>query len=114
MAELQDQARTQIIEDILSERTRQIEVEGFNEAHDDQHGFSELARAAAVYATYAALPEFDREQGKKFGPHHYGALMLWPWEAAYFKLSDPRRDMIKAAALLVAEIERLDRLEGRP
>lgn len=36
---------------------------------------------------------------------------MWPWPASSpFKPSDPRRDLIKAAALIVAEIERLDRM----
>ena len=35
----------------------------------------------------------------------------WPWGASTFKPSDDRRrDMVKAAALLLAEIERLDRV----
>jgi len=35
----------------------------------------------------------------------------WPikWMAAWFKPTDPRRDLVKAGALCIAEIERLDR-----
>ncbi|NKJ43681.1 hypothetical protein [Novosphingobium sp. SG720] len=71
------------------------------------HG--ELARAASTFAVYAALPELDRENAREFGPHHYGQQMVWPWDDEHFKLTNPRRDLIKAAALIVAEIERLDR-----
>lgn len=48
--------------------------------------------------------------------HGYGAITLaplepWPWEAQWWKCAHPRRTLVKAAALLIAEIERLDRLE---
>jgi hypothetical protein len=68
-----------------------------------------LPRAASVYALYAGLPLLDRVHAKNFGPHHFGAHVLWPWDDEWFKLTDPRRDLIKAAALIIAEIERLDR-----
>jgi hypothetical protein len=39
---------------------------------------------------------------------------IWPWPLLQFRPSDDRRrNLIRAAALLVAEIERLDRAEGR-
>jgi hypothetical protein len=34
---------------------------------------------------------------------------LWPWHDDWWKPKDRRRDLIRAAALIVAEIERLDR-----
>ena len=41
--------------------------------------------------------------------------ILWPWDEKWFKRSpDNRRlELIKAAALIIAEIERLDRKESR-
>jgi len=33
----------------------------------------------------------------------------WPWNMVWWKPKNYRRDLVKAAALLVAEIERLDR-----
>lgn len=98
-----------VLAEIRDERARQVEHEGFNSAHDDSHLFGELPRAASVYALYASLPELDREHAKQFGPNHYGAQMLWPWDLHWLKLADPRRDLIKAAALIVAEIQRIDR-----
>ena len=33
----------------------------------------------------------------------------WPWNEAAWKPKDARRDLVRTAALIVAEIERLDR-----
>lgn len=85
-----------IIEEIAAERARQIAVEGWTPEHDDQHSGGELARAAACYAA---------------GDHQNG---LWPWHEDWWKPSTRRRDLIKAAALLVAEIERRDRGPQEP
>lgn len=37
----------------------------------------------------------------------------WPWGAEWWKPKEPRRDLVRAGALIIAEIERLDRREGR-
>jgi hypothetical protein len=38
----------------------------------------------------------------------------WPWDLKWWKPTTPRRDLVKAAALIVAEIERLDRAALAP
>lgn len=86
-------------QDVLAERRRQIEGEGWTPEHDDEHGNAEMALAAAGYAINAFRPMPT--------PAH------WPWDLSWWKPSTPRRDLIKAAALLIAEIERIDRAEGR-
>lgn len=98
-----------ILAEIGDERTRQILSEGYDHQHDDAHDDFELARAASVLTTYATMPEIDRWVAVRHGPRLYGAELLWPWDLEHFKLTNPRRDLIKAAALIVAEIERLDR-----
>jgi hypothetical protein len=42
-------------------------------------------------------------------------LEIWPssWGAHWLKDTAPRRDLVKAGALILAEIERLDRAEAR-
>ncbi len=104
--------RIKIGNEIIDERFRVIADEGYTTAHDDTHKHGELARAAAVYAMFAGLPDLDRQHAQKFGPALYGSNVLWPWDLAYFKLTNPRRDLIKAAALIMAEIERLDRVHA--
>lgn len=87
--------RKEIIHAIWKEREQQEEREGYAAAHDDTHVDDELAKAAAVYALGSDYPEVTE---------------IWPFypEEPKFK-PDRRRDLIRAAALLVAELERLER-----
>jgi hypothetical protein len=98
-----------VMEDIYAERRRQVDSEGWTPEHDDSHSRGELARAAASYA-YAGSVTTGRkailgqpESGTDFH------LRLWPWDWKWWKPTNRRRDLVKAAALIVAEIERLDR-----
>ena len=95
------------IEDVLAERRRQVEAEGWTPDHDAAHHQGELAGAAACYAMHElsfTIPNI------KLG-HAVAVLVkdLWPWAASWWKPTDRRRNLVKAAALLIAEIERLDR-----
>ena len=91
------------IELIAEERQRQIEVEGYTPDHDDQHGYGELAMAAMCYAM---LPIWRPAEMAPLG---------WPWSSpepmnGFKPTPDDRiRELVKAAALCVAEIERLQR-----
>ncbi len=89
--------------DVLAERRRQIEVKGWTPEHDDTHDAGEIARAGACYALMTAgfSPYGDivsRAQPRGWGP---------------FKLGIARDMLVKAAALLIAEIERIDRRAAR-
>jgi hypothetical protein len=81
--------------DVLAERKRQVEVEGWTPEHDDEHSNGDLAQAAAFYALV--------------GQEHEGCRIVWPWEESWMKICDNRRNLVKAGALILAEIERLDR-----
>ena len=83
--------------DVQAERRRQITAEGWTPEHDDEHDGGELADAAACYALSAA------------GWSTYAARERWPWPLEWWKPSTARRDLVKACALGLAEIERLDR-----
>lgn len=85
---------------VIAERYRQIEVEGFDLAHDDDaHVTGELARAGAGYASDALMI------------HRNGSVpRCWPWGREWYKPRDFRRDLVRAAALILAEGERFDRL----
>lgn len=83
--------------DILTERQRQISAEGWTPAHDDQHGDGSLASAAACYAMAGAYRNYE--------PREH-----WRWNDSWWKpSSDPRRNLEKAGALILAEMERIDR-----
>ena len=86
------------VEEIAAERKRQIESEGWTAEHDDQNANGSMALAAAAYAMNSS----------------YKGERIWPWSIAWWKPTERRRDLIKAGALIVAEIERLDRLAGTP
>lgn len=87
------------IDDIAAERRRQIEDEGWTAEHDDEHDNGEMAIAAACYAG-------DR---RKF---NMAAPPAWPWSTLWWKPKDRRSDLVRAGALIAAEIDRLDRASG--
>lgn len=89
------------LRDIAAERARQVEVEGRSAAHDDNYPSGELARAGACYALHAGVDLGEETPA------------FWPWDRAWWKPKSARRDLVRAAALIVAEIDRGDRLNGR-
>lgn len=102
-------AVTHAARDVLAERRRQIEAEGWTPEHDDKHDKAEIARAAASYV----LQYVSSQTWFALSSQARGVIgWLWPWDAEWFKPSGGRRDLVKAAALLLAEIERLDRKEA--
>lgn len=95
------------VNDVINERFRQILEEGFNAAHDDEHNAGELCSAASAYAIYAGdqIHPLSMGDGFRDGSIPDG----WLWDASWWKPKTPRENLIKAAALIIAEIERLDR-----
>ncbi|MDK4713018.1 hypothetical protein [Rhizobium sp. CNPSo 4039] len=84
------------IADVLDERRRQIDVEGFTADHDDRYENDELVLAAVSYALYTTFPD-------DIPPRQ------WPFPLEWWKPKDERRDLVRAAALIVARIEQIDR-----
>lgn len=80
--------------DVLGERQRQQQEEGCSLAHDDAYRGEELRWAAVCYALYM----------KQQNPPAF-----WPWPPECWKPRDRRANLVRAAALLIAEIERIDR-----
>lgn len=93
---------SQALIDVIAERRRQIETEGFDASHDDMATKGQLATAAACYAFQAGA------RGRNFtdDPEPIG---IWPWDRIWWKPAPFRRMLVKAAGLIIAEIERLDR-----
>ena len=86
---------------IAAERERQVTQEGWSPEHDDEHDDFELTAAALCYALRATGTDFG---GPPPGP------VPWPWDASWWKPSDdPIRNLVKAGALIAAEIDRLQR-----
>jgi len=117
---------------ISEERVRQVAVEGYDSAHDDAHSQGELAMAACCYAGPHKIYEMIKT------PRGVAFVDPWPFspveaERGYFDW-DKRKQfakgniplahedmsmeqrielLIKAGALIAAEIDRLKRLEDR-
>lgn len=90
---------------ILRERLRQIQKEGWTKEHDDAHVGNELLGAARAYALVAYHPNIF---GEDFPPTSFPSK----WDKKWWKPSkDPKRNLVKAGALIAAEIDRLLRKE---
>ncbi|MBB3997256.1 hypothetical protein [Aureimonas pseudogalii] len=83
--------------DVLAERRRQVEVEGWSAEHDDRQHPCALSSAAACYAL--------ADPNNTVKP----PSMLWPWDATAWKPRDERSNLVRAGALILADIERLGR-----
>ncbi|KKK78159.1 hypothetical protein LCGC14_2846350 [marine sediment metagenome] len=92
---------------IAEERQRQVEQEGWTAKHDNMHRGFELSKAGAAYALDVA------------GERVF-AKTVWPWANEYWKPTiknnernedDDIRQLVKAGALIVAEIDRLQRFQ---
>lgn len=88
--------------DVQAERRRQVEAEGWTPEHDDAHSYGQMARAAACYALAGSSAPND-------GTAALLVSLAWPWDEQWWKPTSTRRDLVKACALALAEIERLDR-----
>ncbi|EOV9395190.1 hypothetical protein ACT3GY_001699 [Salmonella enterica] len=90
------QPLTDALRDVIAERQRQISVKGWTPEHDDTYIGCELAAAAISYIEPVEAENY------------------WPadWHDGSFRPSDYRCNLVKATALLVAELERLDRISA--
>jgi len=92
------------VRDVLAERQRQVTDERFSPERDDAYTGGQLAAAGAAYAIIA------HEMAES------SSVVLptcWPWDACWLKPSTPRRNLVKAGALIIAEIQRIDRAARR-
>lgn len=104
---------SQAAQDVLAERRRQIYGEGWTKKHDAEHDGGELACAGAAYALAAGDLLHPQSQGDGQFTQDNPPSMWPPTWRGWWKPGLPRRMLIKATALLLAEIERGDR-EGWP
>lgn len=81
---------------IAMERQRQQMEEGFGQSHDADHDCDELICAAMAYLEYAICPG-----------HPTGVPKIWPWEREWWKPKDRKRNLIRAGALIAAELDRM-------
>lgn len=98
-------ARDRAWQDVVAERKRQRSMEGYDDHHDDAHDDFCLSYAAIAYIR-DAVARGAGESGFVQGPPEE-----WPWSNGDWKPKEIRRNLVISAALLLAEIERLDRIE---
>lgn len=99
------QSAADIIQKAVCERMRQLKALGWTTEHDDEHVSEELAGLAAFYALPEAARYWDATStgyGKRLGD----AILPQGWFA---DSCDRRQELTKAIALLVAEVQRMDR-----
>lgn len=94
---------------IREERLRQIEVEGYSAAHDSEHEDGALAAAAfhMIEAYFDSMPDL--------AGRIRGSSTLWedhPWMHELYEKSGGVRALVVAGALIAAEIDRLNRMNG--
>lgn len=90
---------------IAEERRRQIKQENYPANWDySVNGHGELCLAAAAYALNAASAQVEHPKAGE-------PPVFWPWLPHNWKPKGPMRDLVRAGALIAAEIDRLKRLE---
>lgn len=111
------------IELIAEERQRQISVEGWSPEHDQEHVLGELAQAAACYALPSQRVVMSQppvvNNPRSVDEVEYGIYeetkpgqIHWPFETEWYKRTPDNRvrELVKAGALIAAEIDRLQHL----
>ena len=88
--------------DVAIERSRQISEKGYDQTYDDTHKNGQLIYAAIPFAA-AALP--GECAVNDYPPE-------WPFPEPFKKKSTQRENLKIAAALLIAEYDRLGRIEA--
>lgn len=88
---------------IASERDRQITEEKFNAEHDKGWTDGQLAWAAVSYIIWSQLTYRYRRSSLA----HLDPIKLWPWDISWFKPESYLKTLIKAGALIAAEIDRV-------
>lgn len=108
-AERYPDAPPTVLDEIVAERRRQVEVEGWTPEHDDaEHDAGEFAGAASAYALNAACVLHPLNGTPMDQPPE-----SWTFERAWWKPKSPREDLVRAGALILAEIEKMDREAAR-
>lgn len=95
---------------VKAEREKQINKHGYTSEHDDKHWDGSIADAAACYAaTGSVYLKYELTDGS------FNYPPLFPWNHEWLKKEEKTRkeQIITACAMLMAEYERLERLEAK-
>jgi hypothetical protein len=89
---------------IAAERERQVSVESWSAEHDDVYVSGSLVRAAVAYLMQAIGGDQSGEQIRRW----------WPWSFDFWKPKSALCDLVRAGALIAAEIDRRLRAGEKP
>ncbi len=93
----------------IAERQRQIASEGYDSLHDDEHVNGELLAVARLYYQ-RAIGQTLQMRDVRFDQGEVALVdrvpVGFPWDPGYWKPKTPQRDLERAGALCLAEIER--------
>lgn len=100
---------------IAAERARQIDEEGWTAGHDSEHADDSLIQAALSYAMPAkdrgnkVVARLPRASGRWGHADTTEVPVWWPWAGVFWKPTprDRARELVKAGALIAAEIDRI-------
>lgn len=91
------------VDEVTATQQEQTANAGKYGADDDM----QFALAGAAYAGHAALWEDGAINLKVYRTAKPNEL--WPWKGVHWEPRDPRSDLVRAAAFIIAQIERIDR-----
>lgn len=92
---------------VAAERRKQLN-KGYTPLHDDEHSNAQLARAGASYTITAIWQMFGVEGDELVIAGQPAPELEWPWDHYdYHPDEAPINNLVKAAALIEAEIDRL-------
>lgn len=90
------------IEAMNNERTRQVNVKGYDDEHDDEHEPWELIAAGKCYVEWAL---WDMQGSSGDSPP-----FDWPWEESDWKPEESAvENLVKGGALCAAAFDRIER-----
>jgi len=105
---------------IKEERRRQIKEMGYDDKHDDEHDKEELIQASKCYLEQVLLNShimnFDDSYNEKLRLYRDVKIpKKWPPEftPGSWNPDSPIKDLVKAAALIAAEIDRRLRIPDK-
>lgn len=101
---------SQAEKDVIRERARQVDLEGFTLADDDAGPQGRLASMAGSYLWAVYMRSFPDAVSEDDISRE--TLKVWPGDKVMCKPKSDRADLVRATALLIAEIERLDRVSA--
>lgn len=98
--------------ELIAEERKRHEKIGWTTEHDDEHSAGALAVAGASYALDVAS-RLAVANGSEYWADEYAthSQSIWPFDAEWFKPTpkDDIRELVKAGALIAAEIDRIQR-----